>query len=412
MNKVLLFEKTNSHPIYPPSTHIQLDDIFRFDYINLEYIIKDYLFITDDIYHIDVPISTKIDTKFIQNTIDSNITTNVVALNFSSLSNSNEYSLNEYVNDLLTLCKNNPKILFIFFYMELDVSIHHNLIPDNAFFILNTFQYTDNNHNKLDTYYSLNWSLQFNKNNFYNVIKRSYEFRRYKKYNFYNGCHKPIRLFCYKIIKENNMLDDGYFSYLDYAQQLDTECESFINLLGMGDEDNYKKFLNTLEIPYMLDNYKNDDDISTLHPLWGSFPPFMNPILYSSNSYINITTETNSFISTQNDISISEKTYKPFISCNIPLIVGQPGIYPYLRDCGFDMFDDFFDNSPCTTQSDMLNQIEFNFKKIKNITMKDLHEFYIANLHRINHNFNIITFKLYDDFANNIYNQLNFLKLL
>ena len=80
------------------------------------------------------------------------------------------------------------------------------------------------------------------------------------------------------------MLDDGYFSYLDYAQQSDTGCESFINLLGMGDEDNYKKFLNTLEIPYMLDNYKNDDDISTIHPLWDSFPPFMNPILYSSNS--------------------------------------------------------------------------------------------------------------------------------
>jgi hypothetical protein len=63
-----------------------------------------------------------------------------------------------------------------------------------------------------------------------------------------------------------------------------------------------------------------------------------------SNSYINITTETN--FESNNIIHITEKTFTPFNFYQIPVFVATYQHVKYLRDMyGFDMFDDLVNHS-------------------------------------------------------------------
>jgi len=400
MNKILLFEKKIFHTKRASSN---IKNNFHFEYIDLEFLIKNYLFKNDTISHIGIPEFAKIDNQFIQNVINDNIHTTVVALNLECLSSDSNIH-NEYLYSLFKLANDNPTILFILFYHELNISSYTN-IPDNVFCVLNSFNIDYNITRKITTYYDLNWKLQCNSKNFYDLNRIFFNFRRYKKYSFYNGIHKPIRLFAYNVIKDNNMLGDGYFSYLDYASHINEKevISDVMRLFGIKKIEDYYEFIKKFEIPYLLDIFKTP--LNDIHPNWGSVPPFMNPLIYSLNSYINITAETCSHIE-ENYVSISEKTYKPFISFNIPLIIGQPSIYSYLRNCGFDMFDDFFDNSNCTNEADMLNQIKFNFDIINRIKIKDLHEFYIKNFNRIEKNFEILSSTSRDNIKHHIHSKL------
>lgn len=61
---------------------------------------------------------------------------------------------------------------------------------------------------------------------------------------------------------------------------------------------------------------------------------------FSNKSYIDIATET-SFTTR----FITEKSVKPFMLLQFPILFGYSGIVQYFRDKGFDMFDDIIDHS-------------------------------------------------------------------
>jgi hypothetical protein len=398
MNKILLFEKK----IWPTSRGNDTSfDTFLFEYVDLEYIVKEALFKDDIVKYIGIPRYSKIDTDFIQNVINDNLHTNVVAVNLNSFFTDDDPNQNVDFDNLIKFVNQTPNIFFIFFYHELNLYLYNTIyIPKNVLFILNSFSLSHNVIDNVVSYYHINWNLQKNNRNFYHVNKRFFNFKRHKKYSFYNGIHKPIRFFAYDILIDNDMLNDGYFSYLDYANHIDNpeninEIMKLFRLEKIGD---YHKLRKKFKIPYLLDS-------SFIHPNWSDVPPFMNPLSHTLNSYINITAETNYFTSYEY-VSISEKSYKPFISFNIPLIIGQPSIYPYMRDCGFDMFDDFFDNSECKTTNDMLNQIKQNFTKINKMSIDDIHNFYIKNLHRLEHNFEIVTSSAYNKMISLIHSNM------
>jgi len=66
------------------------------------------------------------------------------------------------------------------------------------------------------------------------------------------------------------------------------------------------------------------------------------------NTLINLVTETFYDTNAFNQVSemfITEKTYKPFVAYQLPIIIGPQGIVKKLREIGFDMFDDIIDNS-------------------------------------------------------------------
>lgn len=306
------------------------------------------------------------------------------------------------INQIVKLAKNNNNVKFIVSSYETYPAINVKTdFAENLFFIMNSYNnlyelpnYTLHNKNVLD-YYKMNAYSQHDYNKFmcelFFYISNT---RRIKKYNFFNGIHKPHRLKCYDIIKKNNLLEDGFFSYLDYAEFKNDPVynNQFVDFLDLNNLEEYTKYLQDFKIPYLCDSYHSDANI---------FVPFLIPPQFAFQSYISITTET--FYSENLSISISEKSYKAFHSFNIPLIFGMPLANKYLTDLGFDMFDDLFDTSIKFSKKDQYEQFEKNVKIIKNMSIKEIHSFYTSNLNRILHNYNNLT---------KIQKELNYKKIL
>jgi hypothetical protein len=352
-------------------------------YTSLSEIIKDSLsytkFLFDDIKY------QMIDSFLTENDIEDYLMTNRVDVLILNLEVFDTYQVTS-LPIITSLSKKYPNIKFIVSSFEtqpiLDIdSLNHKNI--NVFYILNGYHNLYNNDNlnnltNLTSYYSLNVAMQTEYNTF--MHKLFYfigKMKRHKKYNFYNGVHKPHRLQCYDIIKQNNMLDDGFFSYVDFAYLSKNKdiIPDFCKFFNMSYTE-YLEYVKQFEIPYSCDMYEISQN---------TFVPFTLPPQYSSQSYISITTET--VYTEDTSVILSEKSYKAFNSFNIPLIIGMPMANKYLTDLGFDLFADLFDIEPKFTKNEIFKQFEDNVKVIKRMSIKDIHDFYISNISRIEHNF-------------------------
>lgn len=67
------------------------------------------------------------------------------------------------------------------------------------------------------------------------------------------------------------------------------------------------------------------------------------------DSYLNIVTET---IFDNEEFFISEKTWKPIIGLRPFFVYGQPKLREYLKQQGFDTFEDIIDYTGCVTEQD------------------------------------------------------------
>lgn len=279
---------------------------------------------------------------------------------------------------------------------------------DNVFYILNAlsspYSFVDdvNAITNFSSYYIMNDYLQEDYCKFIKGLSlTSNRIVKDKKYNFYNGVHKPHRLKCYELIKNNDLLDEGYFSYADFAY-LSKEKEynqEFMEFFNMKSEKEYEDYLSTFQIPLFYDTEKSDPNI---------FVAFAIPPQTSFQSYISITTETHFYCEgTPNDMILSEKAFKPFYGMTIPLIIGQPIGLKYLKDLGFDLFEDFFDVKPTYTKKDTFEQLDKNLKKIKSSSKKEIHDFYFKNYHRVQNNFDVLTERLKERDIENLNNFLN-----
>lgn len=352
-----------------------------FQYIDLEYFITKFLFINEPTTVNVVDEDTRVSLEFVDKLLTENKNIKVFACNLDAFED--KRLLLSYDEDI---CKKYPNVFFIFFYHELDFTILlNNQIRqlNNIVYVLNSFNTNDMMlaNDKVFPYYIINSYLQKNYNLLSQLYQSQHSLRKCKKYNFLNGIHKPHRYAAYRLIKKHDLLDEGFFSYLDYpgflehkehrketAEWLDISLEEFENELK------------TMQIPYFLETYE-----PTSQP--GLFvTPFLIPPIYSWHSYISITSETN-YIENSNIVSLSEKSFKAFAGFNIPLIYGQPNIVDYLRDLGFDMFDDLFDNTTVNSKAKTLDKLDRNLQVIKNMSLEELHNFYTNNYHRIKNNF-------------------------
>jgi hypothetical protein len=303
-----------------------------------------------------------------------------------------------------------PKLKFIVLTQETFLTYNEQSFKNkNVFYIINSLSNpyetiaTISSMERVANYYIMNTYLQQNYNGFLNsLFHQTRDLVRTKKYNFFNGIHKPHRLKCYQIIKDNNMLDDGYFSYVDFAyfKNDEEQYQQFMEFLGFESTESYLDYLNRFEIPYLCDTTEVNPNV---------FVAFAIPPQYSLQSYVSITTETY-FFENQNakNVNFSEKSLKAFYGFNIPLILGQPTSIRYLKDLGFDMFEDLFDLTPKYTRKEIFEQFDNNVKIIKNMTKMELHDYYVNNLNRIHHNYETLTKRMveYD-----LYNLNNFLNI-
>ena len=295
---------------------------------------------------------------------------------------------NFYFNEI---SKKYPHIKFIVlndetFFRYTEAEYKHS----NVFYIINgisnpySFVTNLNNIKNLTSYYIVNNYLQekyiyFIKNLFSMVDRMVKD----KKYNFYNGVHKPHRLKSYELVKNNNLLNEGYFSYADFAflSKNNDEIAHFMDFLDIKTEEEYNQYISNFEIPVLYDTLDSDPNI---------FVAFAIPPQTSFQSYISITTET-FFENNSKDLVFSEKSFKPFYGFNIPLIIGQTTGLKYLKDLGFDLFEDLFEITPTHSKTEIFEQLNKNLEKIKKISKLELHTFYEKNLSRIYHNFDTLT---------------------
>jgi hypothetical protein len=346
------------------------------------------------------------DNDMLSNYIESNSDISILFFNADIFKN----SIATATDCINYISKKYPKLRFIVLTQETFLTYTKQSFDNkNVFYIINSlsnpYEYVANV-SKMETvanYYIMNTYLQQNYNTFLNsLFHQTRDLVRTKKYNFFNGIHKPHRLKCYEIIKNNNMLDDGYFSYVDFAyfKNDEEQYQEFMEFFGFDSIESYLKHLNGFQIPYLCDTTEVNPNV---------FVAFAIPPQYSLQSYVSITTETY-FFENENarNVNFSEKSLKSFYGFNIPLILGQPTSIRYLKDLGFDMFEDLFDLTPKYKRSEIFEQFDNNVKVINSMTKMELHEYYVNNLNRIHHNYETLTKRMveYD-----LYNLNNFLNI-
>lgn len=356
-----------------------------FQYVNLEYVITDFLFKDQPtkVHHIHND-EERIDVETVEKILQENPDIKIFACDFDCFTY--KAKLINYDEDL---CKRYPNIFFIFFYDELDFTLLLNSRTaelQNAAYIINSFNTSDAKQlrNKVFPYYMVNLYLQKNMGMIESMHRMHNKMRRYKKYNFFTGVHKPFRFLAYQLLNKHNLLNDGFVSYLDFTGYLKQpeKIQETAEWLNISVEE-LERELSTLEIPYLLETYDG-------HYKPGLFEtPFIIPPTYAMQSYISINSETN-YMENTNLVSLSEKSFKAFAAYNIPLIFGQPSLVEYLRSLGFDMFDDLFDNTPVNNRSELHSSLDKNLGIIKNMSYRELHEFYFSNAPRLLKNYHVL----------------------
>lgn len=284
----------------------------------------------------------------------------------------------DYINDL---ADSFPNTLFIFHDMETYMFINNRrgFKHKNCIVISNSFENYKIDRKYHHNYYALNAGTQKHWKYIHKLWEMTSELKRFKKYHFFNGIHKPHRLLTYDMMKRNNLLEEGFFSYLDYMNMVhrDDVVENMVNFFGFKSKQEYTDYVSNFEIPYLCDTNESTPNV---------FVAWAYPPQYTLQSYIGITTET-FFFDDHDKVSTSEKSWKSFLGFNIPLILGQRNTYEFLKDYKFDLFEDFFDVKPQNNSDEMLIQFEKNLKKIKKIKLEELHEFYLKNRNRIRENY-------------------------
>jgi hypothetical protein len=199
------------------------------------------------------------------------------------------------------------------------------------------------------------------------VINKFMKNYRQKKLNMIVGVDKKERLQTFKYIYNIGLNNDSWLGYSAFTSNYnDSELS-----------DSLIKFKNE-KIPIRLDATEHIYDINVEMP----------PLPITMTSYISCIVETHIFVG--DEIHLSEKSWNPFISKNIPLILGSTYINKYLKDLGFWMADDLFDITPQFSVDSILQQYRTNLDIINKMKIEDLHTYYIKNKDNINSNFNLL----------------------
>jgi hypothetical protein len=273
-----------------------------------------------------------------------------------------------------------------------NLSKKHN----NCKFVLfeddNSFKYTDNEHflyfSNIFTFMDKEQNHKFNCNYYrYRTVLQDYyphldwfvnQFRlnvRQKKMNMIIGADKKHRLqvfrYCYRI----GLDKDSWMGYSAFSRQYNDSDLS----------DDLIQFRNE-NIPVILDTLYEDS-------CRGSVNVEIPPLPITSTSYISCICET--MILTEDQIHLSEKSFNPFLSKNIPLILGSAKINEYLKSEGFWLAEDLFDLTPQRGFDAIINQYIKNLDVINNMSFEDLHNYYLKNGNNIDSNYH----KLKSDFV-------------
>jgi len=138
-----------------------------------------------------------------------------------------------------------------------------------------------------------------------------------------NGRSRIHRVENFVKLKRKSAFQDILFSM---HQEFDLDHELRESQSNFCDNSILKDFSS---IQQSLSIRTDNNDLTSAHPAY-------------TNSYVNLVTETSI---SNNQVFLTEKSFKPFTSGQFALWVASPGTVTHLRNLGFDVFDDIIDHS-------------------------------------------------------------------
>jgi hypothetical protein len=241
---------------------------------------------------------------------------------------------------------------YTFFSNKFDVSNKNLPYQDNC----NYYQYRMRYQKFLP---HLDWFVEQFKNNI-----------RQKKMNMIIGADKIFRLQVFRYAYRIGLDKDSWMSYSGFSKSYD-DSELSSDLLKFKKE----------KLPVILDTPFEWSCI-------GSVNVEKPPLPITSTSYVSAICETQIFIGDM--VHLSEKSYNPFVSKSIPLILGSSKLNTFLKSYGYWMADDLFDLSEQQDYAGIISQYCRNLDVINKMSLEDLHNYYQENLGRIEGNYHRI----------------------
>jgi hypothetical protein len=137
------------------------------------------------------------------------------------------------------------------------------------------------------------------------------------------------------------------------------------------------------------------DDIESWHPMWQRY---VNPMWYN-DTYFSIVSET--IISNDFDLHVTEKTYKPIAYQHPFMVFGQSGILAHLHQQGFETFNNLFDETydQLTSPESRLEQIITNVKHFKKYPYDKITQDKLQHNHNLFFDTELIKQKIIEEIA-------------
>jgi len=161
-----------------------------------------------------------------------------------------------------------------------------------------------------------------------------HESDRDKKFTALVRMHKYWRANIMSTIWQQQLDTDGYFAYGKDITANEKEEDNPIevdNFFGL--RQRTRTFLSCP--PFKADDYNSDEQNDHT----------MSVNEHFSNSYLNIVIESHMDVDQSKGVLLTEKTFKPIKNAQPFVIFGAKGSLQTLRDLGYKVFDDVFDNS-------------------------------------------------------------------
>ncbi len=217
--------------------------------------------------------------------------------------------------------------------------------------------------------------------------------KREKVFLFYNGScgdRAVHRLMSFHYLLDYKILDKILYSMLerptdityDYISGYESQFNSGVD--WRKHEDFFK------DAPFLLDIDLGENTFIDLEKQYITTPAnsLDLPLSHIKETYFSLVTESFFFephwCEDKSLFDISEKTYKAVLTQPF-IIMARPGMLKYLRQKGFDTFDDVFDNSYDEVENDWerFQLIMKEVNRVCNLEQETLHEIYLSCIDRV-----------------------------
>lgn len=185
---------------------------------------------------------------------------------------------------------------------------------------------------------------------------RNYQFSsKPKKYKIscLNGIPREHRKLVYVRLQEKEYFSDMIFTF-GHRPGLHQNFDNW-NLTNQ-EQEIYNRLPQNVEF---LPSDQNGIDVTVDHPAF-------------QETYVNLVTETTVRADTP---MLSEKTFKPIATGQLFVLIASPGAIQFLRDIGFDTFDDIIDHA-YDQITDVRKRIELALVQIDNLAQMELESRY------------------------------------